>query len=85
MWAHLLAAGVDRNKIDKQPNALLLELWEATETRTAVCQVWEAPTARDTSSSVRRLHGTQGCSFRTIKAVTLLLETGDGSLYGGIQ
>ena len=26
MWADLLAAGVDRNKIDKQPNALLLEL-----------------------------------------------------------
>ena len=76
MWADLLAAGVDRNKIDKQPNALLLELWEATETRTAVCQVWKAPTARDTSSSVRRLHATQGCSFRTVKAVTLLLETG---------
>ena len=27
LWADLLAAGVDRNKIDKQLNALLLELW----------------------------------------------------------
>ena len=27
MWADLLAAGVDGNKIDKQLNALLLELW----------------------------------------------------------
>ena len=27
MWADFLAAGFDRNKIDKQPNALLLELW----------------------------------------------------------
>ena len=26
-WADLLAEGVDRNKIDKQPSALLLELW----------------------------------------------------------
>ena len=28
MWADLLAAGLDRNKIDKQPNAVLLELWK---------------------------------------------------------
>ena len=27
MWADLLAVGVDQNKIDRQPNALLLELW----------------------------------------------------------
>ena len=27
MWAGLLAAGVGRNKTDRQPNALLLELW----------------------------------------------------------
>ena len=27
MWADFLAAGFDRNKIDKQPSALLLELW----------------------------------------------------------
>ena len=27
MWADLLAAGVDRNKFDEQPSALLLELW----------------------------------------------------------
>ena len=27
MWADLFAVGVDRNKIDKQPNAVLLELW----------------------------------------------------------
>ena len=27
MWADSLAAGVDRNKIGGQPNALLLELW----------------------------------------------------------
>ena len=25
MWADLLAVGIDRNKIDKQPNAVLLE------------------------------------------------------------
>ena len=24
----MLAAGLDRNKIDKQPNAVLLELWK---------------------------------------------------------
>ena len=28
MWTDFLAAGVDRNKIDRQPNALLLELWK---------------------------------------------------------
>ena len=28
MWADSLAAGLDRNKIDKQPNAVLLELWK---------------------------------------------------------
>ena len=28
MWADTLAAGLDRNKIDKQPNAVLLELWK---------------------------------------------------------
>ena len=27
MWANLFAVGVDRNKTDKQPNAVLLELW----------------------------------------------------------
>ena len=27
VWADLLAAGVNRNKTDRQPNALLLELW----------------------------------------------------------
>ena len=27
IWADLLAAGVDRNKIDRQPNVLLLEPW----------------------------------------------------------
>ena len=27
MWANLPAGGVDRNKIDQQPNAMLLELW----------------------------------------------------------
>ena len=28
MWADLLAVGVDKNKIDKQSNAILLELWK---------------------------------------------------------
>lgn len=28
MWRDLLAAGVDRKKIDRQANALLLELWK---------------------------------------------------------
>ncbi|KAF6293141.1 hypothetical protein mRhiFer1_009046 [Rhinolophus ferrumequinum] len=28
MWRDLVAAGVDREKIDRQPNALLLELWK---------------------------------------------------------
>ncbi|KAF6327540.1 hypothetical protein mRhiFer1_008258 [Rhinolophus ferrumequinum] len=28
MWCDLVAAGVDRKKIDRQPNALLLELWK---------------------------------------------------------
>ncbi|KAF6276061.1 hypothetical protein mRhiFer1_009417 [Rhinolophus ferrumequinum] len=28
MWCDLVAAGVDREKIDRQPNALLLELWK---------------------------------------------------------
>ena len=27
MWADLLAVGANRNKIDRHPNALLLELW----------------------------------------------------------
>ena len=27
MWADLLAMGVNRNKVDRQPDALLLELW----------------------------------------------------------
>ena len=27
MWVDLLAMGVDRNKVDRQPDALLLELW----------------------------------------------------------
>ena len=27
MWADLFAVGVDRNKIDRQSNDLLLELW----------------------------------------------------------
>ena len=62
MWANLLAAGVDRNKIDKQPNALLLELWRQLRPEKQY-QVWEVPTARDTGSSVRRLHSTQGCSI----------------------
>ena len=30
----------------------------------AVYQVWEAPTAKDGDGLVKRLHGTQGCSFR---------------------
>ena len=29
-----------------------------------VYQVWEAPTAKDPDGSVKRLHSTQGCSFR---------------------
>lgn len=29
MWADFLAAGFDRKKTDKQPNALLLELWSS--------------------------------------------------------
>ena len=37
---------------------------EPAETGTAVYQAWEAPTARDTGGSVRRLLGAQGCSFR---------------------
>ena len=28
MWTDFLAPGVDRNKIDRQPNDLLLELWK---------------------------------------------------------
>ena len=28
MWANLLVAGVDKNKIDKQCSAVLLELWK---------------------------------------------------------
>ncbi|KAF6357055.1 hypothetical protein mRhiFer1_009988 [Rhinolophus ferrumequinum] len=28
MWRGLVAAGVDREKIDRQPNVLLLELWK---------------------------------------------------------
>ena len=28
MWADSLAAGLDRNKIDKQPNGVFLELWK---------------------------------------------------------
>ncbi|KAF6390302.1 hypothetical protein mRhiFer1_007876 [Rhinolophus ferrumequinum] len=28
MWHDLVAAGVDREKINRQPNALLLELWK---------------------------------------------------------
>ena len=28
MWADSLAAGLDRNRIDKQPNGVLLELWK---------------------------------------------------------
>lgn len=27
MWTDLLTEGVDRNKIDKQPNAVFLKLW----------------------------------------------------------
>ena len=61
MWANLLAAGVNRNRIDKQPNALLLELWRQLRPEKQY-QVWEVPTARDTGGLVRRLHSTQGCS-----------------------
>ena len=28
MWADLLAVGADKNIIDKQPNAIRLELWK---------------------------------------------------------
>lgn len=49
---------------------------EAAETGAAVYQVWKAPTARDTGGSVRRLHGAQGRSFGTVKAVFLPLEIG---------
>ena len=28
MWTALLAMGLDKNKIDEQPNAVLLELWK---------------------------------------------------------
>lgn len=27
MWTDLLASGVDQDKIDRQPNAVLIELW----------------------------------------------------------
>ena len=27
LWADLLAPGVDRNKVDRQPSVLCLELW----------------------------------------------------------
>ena len=27
MWTDLLAVGVDQDKIDRQPNVVLLELW----------------------------------------------------------
>ena len=37
---------------------------EATETGAAFYQVWEAHTTRDLGGSVRRLHGTRGCSFQ---------------------
>lgn len=29
MWNDLIAAGVGQEKIDRQPNAVLLELWKA--------------------------------------------------------
>ena len=64
MWADLLAVGVDQNKIDRQPNALLLELWRQLRPEKQFYQVWEAPTARDTGGSVRKLHDAQGCSFQ---------------------
>ena len=28
MWANLITTGLDKNNIDKQPNAVLLELWK---------------------------------------------------------
>ena len=52
MWSHFLVAGVDRSKTDKQPNALLLELWRQYRPEKQ-CQVWEVPTAGDAVDSFR--------------------------------
>ena len=48
---------------------------EATENTAAVYQEWEVLTVRDMGCSVR-LHGAQGRSFGTVKAVFLPLEIG---------
>ena len=48
---------------------------EATENTAAVYQEWEVPAVRDMGCSVR-LHGAQGRSLGTVKAVFLPLEIG---------
>ena len=55
---------------------------EATENTAAAYQEWEVLAVRDTGGSVRRLHGTQGRSFGSVKAVFSPLKS-DGSLCGG--
>lgn len=57
MWTDLLTEGVDRNKIDKQPNAVFLKAMEVTKTRAAVYQLCKVSAERDKGSSVTRLHG----------------------------
>ena len=54
MLAGVLTVGADRSKTDKTAQC---SAPGAMEARAAVYQVWEAPTARDTGSPVRRLHG----------------------------
>ena len=71
VWADLLAAGVDRNTIDKQPNALLVGLMEATENTAAVYQEWE------------EIWAVQLKDCTAPKDVPLEVKS-DGSLCGGI-
>lgn len=57
MWADLLAAGVERNKIGRQPSALLLALWRQLRSKQQFTRLEKHPQPEILGSSVKRLRG----------------------------
>lgn len=55
MQADFLAAGVDRNKVNRQPTALLLEPWRHRDQSSSLPTL-EAPTAREKGRSMTTWH-----------------------------